>query len=348
MSDVPQRFEQVRRSAVMAGLLALTGVIGLIIAASYFVFADARDGPFLAVLSGVAGVSIALFLSSIYLFLRGVLDVLLKLEGTSFRIYDALRDMQSSMHVANRHLDTIAENVQLSETVRALTHRDRERTALRLAINEEIVRGDMEAAYALVEQLEERHGYKNEAARLRAEVDMSSERLNNHMVHEAVAQVRSLLEGQNWDAARRAMDRLLTRHPEVTEVRELPRLFAVRRGEHKRRLLKEWDDAVRRNEVDRGIAILKELDQYLTRNEAAALEESARGVFRSKLHNLGLQFSFAVTESSWREAIDVGRQIVDEFPNSRMAQEVRDRMHVLEKKAEEAVGQPEAVGASQD
>lgn len=348
MSDMPQRFEQVRRSALLAGILALSGVFGLIVAACYFVLADTRDGHFLAVLTGVAVVSGAFFLSAVYLFLRGVLDVLLKLEGTSFRMYDTFREMHSSMQTAVKHLDTIAENVQLSEAVRALTHRDRERTALRLAINEEIVRGDLEAAYALVEQLEDRHGYKNEAARLRAEVDLCSQRLNSHVLHESIAQVRSLLDAQNWDAARRAMDHLLTQHPESAEVRELPRLFAVRRGEHKRRLLKEWDDAVRRNEVDRGIAILKELDQYLTRNEAAALEESARGVFRSKLHNLGLQFSFAVTEHNWREAIEVGRQIVEEFPNSRMAIEVRDRMHVLEKKAEESVGQPETIGASQD
>jgi len=100
--------------------------------------------------------------------------------------------------------------------------------------------------------------------------------------------------------------------------------------------------SVQRNEVDRGIALLRQLDQYLTPNEAAALEESARGVFRAKLHNLGVQFSLAVTEHNWRDAIDAGKQIIDEFPNTRMAREVNERMHVLTKRAEgEAVGEPE-------
>jgi hypothetical protein len=99
--------------------------------------------------------------------------------------------------------------------------------------------------------------------------------------------------------------------------------------------LKEWDQAVQRNEVDRGIAILKELDHYLTPNEAAALQESARGVFRAKLHNLGVQFSLAVSESNWAEALRVGEQIQAEFPNSRMATEVRDRIHLLAKRARE-------------
>lgn len=346
MADVPQRFEHVRRSSLLAGILALGGVAGLVIATVYYVFADAKDERFVTILLGVSVVSGALFMASLYLFLSGVVEVLVKVEGTTYRMYDTLRDLHLAYLAANKHLDVIAENVQLSDGVRALMNRDRERTALRLAINEEIIRGDIEAAYALVEQLEDRHGYKIEAARMRQEVDATCQRLNNHKVHEAVEQVRTLLDAQQWDNARRAMDRLLSNHPNNPEVRDLPRLFTVRRGEHKRRLLKEWDDAVRRNDVDRGITILKELDQYLTRNEAAALEESARGVFRTKLHNLGLQFSFAVSEHSWGEALDVGRQIVQEFPNSRMAQEVRDRLHVLEKRAEETAGEPEAVGAS--
>jgi hypothetical protein len=87
--------------------------------------------------------------------------------------------------------------------------------------------------------------------------------------------------------------------------------------------------------VDKGIEILRELDQYLTKNEAAALEESARGVFRTKLHNMGLQFSLAVTEHNWRDALALGRQIMEEFPNSRMASEVRERIGILTKRAEQ-------------
>ena len=148
----------------------------------------------------------------------------------------------------------------------------------------------------------------------------------------------------DWDRARRMMDRLMSSHPENDEVKALPQAFHRAWNEHKRRLLKEWDQAVQRNDVDGGIALLKELDHYLTPNEAAALQESARGVFRTKLHNLGVQFSLAVSESNWSEALRVGRQIQDEFPNTRMASEVRERIHVLAKRA----GDVEAGTASQD
>ena len=335
MSEFPKRFDHVRRSALMGRLFAMSGVTAMLIIAGYLLFSPGAltDIPHLLLGFGVAAVG--LLVAAALIFLWGIVDLALKTEANTFRIYDVLRDVQTSLSGNEELLRGISENTQLSSTARAIIHRGKERTALRLAINEEIIRGDWEAAYALVEQLEERHGYKNEAARLRAEVDRSRERDKADKDHEVVARVKAYLERQDWDRARREMDRLIADHPENPEVRELPRLFVKYRDEHKRRLLKEWDQVVQRNEIDRGIAILKALDQYLTRTEAGALEESARGVFRAKLHNLGVQFSLAVTDQEWGLALEAGHQIIREFPNSQMAQEVRDRIHLLKKRAEE-------------
>ena len=68
---------------------------------------------------------------------------------------------------------------------------------------------------------------------------------------------------------------------------------------------------------------------YLTPSEGLALQEAARDVFRTKLHNLGVQFSIAVTERQWTTALDVGQQIIEDFPNSRMAEEIREKLDVL-------------------
>ena len=95
------------------------------------------------------------------------------------------------------------------------------------------------------------------------------------------------------------------------------------RTARKKLLLQQWDEAVQRNEVDRGIEVLKDLDKYLTASEVAAFEESARGVFRAKLHNLGVQFSLLVAEKVWDRALGVAEEIISEFPNSRMAQEIQ-------------------------
>lgn len=335
MTTLPQRLQNVRRAVRAGRVLGFVGVLALAVVGVCLFVGETRYGSerFLAGISIFAG---AVLLGAVLISAWSVLDVLLKLEANTHRMHDLLRDTLSGVQEHQVHLGVIAENVQLSDAARAITHREKEREVLRLAINEEIIRGDWEAAYALVEVLEARHGYKKEAMRLRQELDESHERDKDQDIHQAVEQVQSLLAAQDWDRARGEMDKLLSQHPDHQEVRDLPKVFAKSRNDHKRRLLKDWDESVQRNEIDRGIAILKELDQYLTPNEAAALEESARGVFRAKLHNLGVHFSLAVADRSWKEALDAGRQIIEEFPNSRMAKEVHEHMDVLRKRAEEA------------
>jgi len=61
-------------------------------------------------------------------------------------------------------------------------------------------------------------------------------------------------------------------------------------------------------------------------------------VFRKKLQQLGVQFALHVHDKSWTEALRIGRQITDEFPNTRMAAEVRERLPILEEKAQTPVG----------
>lgn len=346
MSDMPQRFTHVRRAVQAARILGIAGVVSLAILLVYILLpeddllaAPASSGYVRTVL--VVGLcSVGLILVAGVILLWGAVDVALKIEGNSYRTYDVLRDIHLAQEEARPLLRALAENSQLSEAARAITHRGRERTALRLAINEEIVRGDWEAAYALVEQLASRHGYKNEAARLREEVDRSREQARKEQLDERVQRVRSYMESHDWDRARREMDRLLAEHPEAPQARGLPQVFTRLRADHKRRLLKAWDEFVQRNEVDRGIAVLNELDQYLTPSEAAALQESARGVFRAKLHNLGVQFSLAVADHEWQAAVVAGREIMQEFPNSRMAAEVKDRINVLIARTEEAAAKP--------
>jgi hypothetical protein len=105
-----------------------------------------------------------------------------------------------------------------------------------------------------------------------------------------------------------------------------------KKQERKKILLTTWDDAVKRQDTDRSLEILRELDLYLTPNEGLALQEAARDVFRNKLHNLGVQFSLAVSEKRWSKAVETGRQITHDFPNSRMAEEIREKWDVLKQK----------------
>ena len=113
----------------------------------------------------------------------------------------------------------------------------------------------------------------------------------------------------------------------------LPRELDLRRQQYKRTLLKEYDEAVRTQNVDVAHRLLFRLDHYLAPNEAAALKESARGVFKAKLLQMGVEFSLAVTDKHFRRAIDVGERLIREFPNSRYAQEIHSTMPVLRQRA---------------
>ena len=77
----------------------------------------------------------------------------------------------------------------------------------------------------------------------------------------------------------------------------------------------------------------------MTREEASQLEDTARGVFKAKLLDLGVQFRGAVTDKRWEDAIAVGEQIRTEFPNSKMAQEVTESADALRAKATSAAQQ---------
>ncbi len=85
--------------------------------------------------------------------------------------------------------------------------------------------------------------------------------------------------------------------------------------------------------------MLKDIDPYLTREEAQQLEDSARQIFKAKLLDLGMQFRSAVTDKRWDDAIKIGGDIRNEFPNSKMAQEVAESAEALHAKAASAAPQ---------
>ncbi|MBA7645497.1 hypothetical protein ES703_53255 [subsurface metagenome] len=103
-------------------------------------------------------------------------------------------------------------------------------------------------------------------------------------------------------------------------------------------MLTAWDDAVKRQATDRSLEILRELDLYLSPNEGLALQEAARDAFRTKLHNLGVQFSLVVSARQWARALEIGQQIVRDFPNSRMADEIRGKLDILKQRVEQQSG----------
>jgi hypothetical protein len=243
-------------------------------------------------------------------------------------------------------VNTISEQQLLSDRAKSIAYRVKDREALRGAISEEMAKQDWEAAMVLADEIERGFGYRGEAARVRKEIDSKRQDTVRRQVSDAMGTIDRHTRAEQWSAALREGERLMQLYPDNETVRNLPIEIENRRQAHKRQLLSSWTDAVARHDVDGSIEILKQLDTYLTPAEAESMQETARSVFKEKLNNLGKQFSSAVQDHKWAEAIRVGEAAIREFPNSRIAQEVRENMESLRQRAGDGAGaSPAAAGA---
>jgi len=221
----------------------------------------------------------------------------------------------------------------LSDQARSIIYRDREIEAVREAVQDDLMRQDYTAAEDLIASVATRPGLAAEAAKLRDEVIASRKATLDEKIELNIARIMECVDHHDWARAIRESQRMIEAFPDSQKVKALPTRIENARTTHKRTLLEAYGAAVGKNDIDRSIELLRELDRYLTPQEAAALEESARGVFRAKLHSLGVQFAIKVNDSLWAEAVAVGEEIMRDFPNTRMAQEVRQKTDMLKARA---------------
>ncbi len=289
---------------------------------------SAATGPFVL---GTIGILLACVpwavLQVVTILLRGAGDESFQTE-----------QLMGMMDTQRQLLEAIRETTALSDSAKQVAFRAKDLTTLRAAIGEDIQKGDFEAATMLVNEMERRFGYAQEADRLREQILEKSKAAIDQRVADTVEHVELLLTRFEWADATRESDRLARLFPNHLEARRLPSRIQTARDAHKRELLKMWKDAVAKDDVDRSVELLRQLDQYLTPSEAEAYKEGARDVFRKRLQQLGVQFALHVHDRNWMDALRIGRQITDEFPNTRIAAEVRERLPILEEKAQQPVG----------
>ena len=242
-------------------------------------------------------------------------------------------DVESLMADQVQSCKSLVDLSKLSDQAKSLVFREGEIEAFREAINADLMRQDYETAGRLIDSIETRFGYADEADRLRGEVEAARKATLDEKIDTAVTRIMKITEQRDWSRAVRESRRMMQLFPDDPRIASLPERIQTTRMQRKRDLLQSYGEAVRKNDLDLGIEMLKELDQYLTPQEAGALAESARGVFKAKLHNLGVQFAIRVTERQWAGAVAVGEEIIRGYPNSRMAQEVRENLSTLRTRA---------------
>ncbi|MFG0326484.1 MAG: hypothetical protein ACF8SC_04350 [Phycisphaerales bacterium JB037] len=228
----------------------------------------------------------------------------------------ALRELADAV----RHLQ---EEQALSDDARRVLNRRRERELLCQAIEEDIAAEDWDAALVLVRELAESFGYRADAEEFRTRIDSARYETLERRVGAAVRGLDRVIAEQRWEAADAEAARIARLYPDSPRVDGLRHRVEEARLAYKHDLERRFLQAAQGERIDEAMELLKELDAYLTEQEGARFQELARGVIGKARENLGAQFKLAVHDRRWRHAAQLGERIIDEFPNSRMAEEVR-------------------------
>jgi hypothetical protein len=265
-----------------------------------------------------------------------ILSALLAMLSRVFKIVDTLqgfsaklKELTGALEKIHAGLAQINHSTRISEAAKAIAFRDVDRQSLREAVFEKLQQQDFNAAQEIIDEIAKRPEYKELAEQLRAQTEKYYSANNQERMNQVIAHIEKLLNDCRWVRASAQIEGLIKAYPDFEQAKSMRQILLDKKQERKKILLAAWDDAVRQRETDRSLEILKELDLYLTPNEGLALQEAARDAFRTKLHNLGVQFSIAVAEKQWTGALGIGRQIITDYPNSRMSEEIRGKLEVL-------------------
>ena len=313
------------RFIVIYAILMLVVIILVVVTFLTDIFRTSEEGQIPPVVWLLVA---AVLMIAIIAVLSKILKILETVQGNGTKLERLIDALEKNRSV----LTQINQSTHLSEAAKAIVFRDADRQSLREAVLDKLQQHDFDTAYEIIDEIAHRAGYKELAEQLRAEVDKYRGATKAERMDEAIADIERLFESYQWAKANAEIERLIGVYLDPEEAKAIRQRLLDKKRERKKVLLNAWDDAVKRRATDRSLEILKELDLYLTPEEGLALQEAARDVFKDKLHNLGVQFSLAVSGEQWGKALQIGQKIIRDFPNSRMSVEIRERMDVLKQK----------------
>jgi hypothetical protein len=266
-----------------------------------------------------------IFLIALLVILSRVIKILDALKDNSSKLVD----LTGALEKIHTGLTQINHSTRISETAKAIAFREADRQSLREAVFEKLQMQDYTAANDIINEISKRPEYIELAEELKSQAEQYHNATDQERLNQIIEHIEKLIIECQWSRASAQIEGLISNYPDSEKAKTMRQVLHDKKQERKRILLAAWDDAITHEETDRSLDILKELDQYLTPNEALALQEAASDVFRTKLHNLGVQFSIAVTEKRWTSALDIGQHIINDFPNSKMSQEIRMKLDIL-------------------
>ncbi|MHC4737365.1 MAG: hypothetical protein ACYS9Y_00525 [Planctomycetota bacterium] len=303
-------------------------LLALVLLLAFLTAGESESGLMSSLIGFVGG---SLLLAVVIMILVKVFTIPEELRENS----EKLEKVAGSLEKIRAALTQVNQNTRLGESAKSIAFRDADKQILREAVFDKLQQQDFDSTNEIIDEIAHSAGYRELAKQLRAEAERYRSATVAERENQVIAHIEKLLENHLWTKASSLIERLIAAYPDSEKAKAMRQKLFDKKSYRKKILLTAWDDAIKRQDTDRSLEILHELDLYLTANEGMALQEAARDVFRTKLHNLGVQFSFAVSERQWDKALEIGRQIVQDFPNSKMAQEIREKMDILKRRVEQ-------------
>jgi len=242
--------------------------------------------------------------------------------------------IRTKLKKLNEAIDTLNENTLLSDDARRVIHRRKERELLRKAIEEDIATADWDAGLVLVRELAERFGYRADAEEFRSKIEAARSQTLHQDVNDAMVKLDAMIVEQQWESAMTEAARISRVYHDAPQVEGLRHRVESAKERYKLEIERRFLHAAQEDRIEQAMELLREMDHYLTDAEAEQFREVARGVIGKARDNLGVQFKLAVHDKAWDRAADVGQRIIEEFPNSRMALEIRTMIDSIRKRAE--------------
>ena len=232
-------------------------------------------------------------------------------------------------------LNAILEAVQMTENAKRVLFRDRELGVLRDTVQEDIERGEFHSALVHCDQMATVFGAVEEAEVLRAKVQQIIHEIHDARICEEIRKLEQLLVSRKWVEAYQDVARLRRLFPDAPQLHGLEQKIADVRTQYRHDLEARFQSSAEREDVEQAMKLLRELDGYLTPDEARKFRDTATDVINKYKDTLGARFKMAVSDRRWEEALEFGEVITQQFPNTKMTEEVMTMLETIQVRAGE-------------
>ena len=226
--------------------------------------------------------------------------------------------------------ESLMEALQLSENAKRVLFRDRELNLLRRTIQDDMASGDVHAALKLCDLMASEFGAVEESEKLRSQIHSALHEQHQSRIQEELKLLDELLSECKWVDAYQFAAKMRRLYPETPLLHGIEQRIADTRVQYRHTLEARFVEAAEKNEIEQSMKLLKELDRYLTPDEARKFMETADSVIVKYRETLGTRFQMAVRDHRWLQAIEFGETITSQFPNTTMAQEARKILKTIQ------------------